>query len=88
MRSTLTRLHQSVLLTASSMDGVGCVITKTGNTILAANFIYSMCFDFIVLCLNAYISPWTSAPHHGIGLAGSRITKIIFEDGLIYFIIA
>jgi len=40
-----------------------------------------MCFDFIVLVLNAYKLV-------GSSLGSSKIAKMIFEDGLIFFIIA
>jgi hypothetical protein len=70
-----------VLLTANWVDGVGCVITATQNRILAVSFIYSMVFDFVVLCLTAFklFSPRT---------ARSRLVQLIFGDGLIYFAIA
>ena len=42
-----------ILLKAEWVPGAGCVITNTNNTILAATFIYSMCFDFTVLVLTA-----------------------------------
>lgn len=37
-----------VLLNAQWVDGTGCVITHTNNTVLAATFIYSMAFDLLV----------------------------------------
>jgi len=77
---------QGILLKATWVDGVGCVITETNNRILAATFIYSMCFDFSVLALNAYRLVGSNS--RTTGLAGSRIAKMIFEDGLIFFIIA
>ncbi|EDR06509.1 uncharacterized protein LACBIDRAFT_299963 [Laccaria bicolor S238N-H82] len=45
---------QGIQLKATWVDGVGCAITQTNNTILAATFIYSMCFDLIILLLNTY----------------------------------
>jgi len=77
---------QGVLLKATWVEGVGCVITSTNNTVLAATFIYSMCFDFSVLTLNAY--KLVGGNSRTSGLAGSRIAKMIFEDGLIFFLIA
>ena len=65
---------------------MGCVITSTNNTVLAATFIYSMCFDFAVLTLNAY--KLVGGNSRSTGLAGSRLAKMIFEDGLIFFMIA
>ncbi|KAI5117159.1 hypothetical protein M0805_001017 [Coniferiporia weirii] len=74
-------LLHGLLISAAWIDGVGCSITKTDNTILAATFIYSMCFDFLVLCLTAYklLFPWNGR---------SRLVKMIFSDGLIFFIVA
>jgi len=77
---------QGVLLSASWVDGVGCVITSTNNRVLAATFIYSMCFDLTVLFLNAYKLLGINSVNQGFGT--SRIAKMIFEDGLIFFIIA
>jgi len=70
-----------VLLTAVWIPGQGCAIVSTQNRILAISFIYSMVFDFIVLCLTAYklFSPRTGR---------SRLVGLIFGDGLIYFLIA
>ena len=62
----------------------GCVITETRNHILAAIFIYSMIFDLIVLLLNTYK---LSGARSGM-LGTSRLAKMIFTDGLIYFILA
>ncbi|KAJ3482673.1 hypothetical protein NLI96_g6823 [Meripilus lineatus] len=71
---------QGVLLKASWIEGVGCAITETNNTVLAATFIYSMCFDLIVLILSAV----RLLSQRG----GSQIVKMLFKDGLIYFFIA
>ncbi|KAJ6582928.1 hypothetical protein DFH09DRAFT_278631 [Mycena vulgaris] len=58
-----------------------CNITGTKNTILAATFTYSMCFDLLVFLLNAY--------KLGIKRKGSsKLSKMIFKDGLIFFFIA
>ncbi|KIJ06600.1 hypothetical protein PAXINDRAFT_103293 [Paxillus involutus ATCC 200175] len=78
---------QGVLLTATWVPGSGCAITESNTTILAATFIYSMCFDFVVLCLTAYKLAWTprrtgSSPLH------TKLVRTIFSDGLAYFIIA
>jgi len=77
---------QGVLLKATWVDPVGCVIVSTNNKVLAATFIYSMCFDLIVLVLNAYKLFGMKSKHQGFGT--SKIAKLIFEDGLIFFIIA
>ena len=71
------------------MPGVGCAITETNNKILAAIFIYSMCFDLIVLVLNVYKLMGLSRTSETRRVLGqSRLTHMIFSDGLIYFIIA
>ncbi len=61
----------------------GCVITETNNTLLAATFVYSMCFDFFVLSLTAFklVLPTQRSDQ-------SRLVRLIFGDGLIFFIIA
>ena len=68
--------------------GVGCQITKTHNKNFAAIFIYSMCFDFIVLLLTVYkligITPSPSRDLKG----QEHTTHILFTDGLIFFILA
>ncbi|KAG2008644.1 hypothetical protein CC2G_014052 [Coprinopsis cinerea AmutBmut pab1-1] len=78
---------QGVQLKASWVDGVGCVITETNNKILAAIFIYSMCFDLITLLINTYkLLGLSSRVSRGLGT--SRLSQMIFEDGLIFFFIA
>jgi hypothetical protein len=65
------------------------VITSTDTTILAATFIYSMCFDLIVLLLTGW--KLVVFPGSGGGAAAmgrSRLVTLIFRDGLIYFLIA
>ncbi|KAJ7741926.1 hypothetical protein DFH07DRAFT_836996 [Mycena maculata] len=73
---------QGVLLKASwSAAENTCIITGTNNTVLAATFTYSMCFDLMVFLLNAY--------KLGMKRKGSsRLTKMIFRDGLLFFFIA
>ncbi len=73
-----------ILLTSSWVDGQGCVITTTSNTILAATFIYTMCFDFLVLTLTAVKLGITGTPRRD----RSRIVILIFDDGLIFFLVA
>ena len=73
-----------VLLKAAWIDGQGCVITTTSNTILAATFIYTMCFDFLVLTLTAVKLGITGTPRRD----RSRIVRLIFDDGLIFFLVA
>ncbi|KAF8162465.1 hypothetical protein K438DRAFT_1985114 [Mycena galopus ATCC 62051] len=47
----------------------------------AATFIYGMSFDFIVLCLTTYKLLFPTG-------GKSRLVSLIFNDGLIYFVIA
>lgn len=73
-------LLHGILLEAKWLNGA-CVITSTNNQILAISFIYTMAFDFLVLCL----AGWKLAyPASG----SSKLVKLIFGDGLIYFVIA
>jgi len=67
-------------LDATWVDGQGCVITHTNNTVLAATFIYSMAFDLLILVLSA----WKLLNKR----QSSQIVTLLFKDGLIYFIIA
>ncbi|OSC97777.1 hypothetical protein PYCCODRAFT_1439873 [Trametes coccinea BRFM310] len=73
---------QGVLVKASWVPGVGCQVTGSNNTILAATFIYSMCFDLGILLLSMYKLV--------IGVKGGRsqLMTLLFKDGLVYFIIA
>jgi len=84
----LISLFIGVQLKAIWIPGVGCQITETHNKILAAIFIYSMCFDFIVLLLNVYkLIGITSSPSRDL-MGRGRLTHMIFTDGLIFFILA
>ena len=74
-----------VLLKAEWVPGQGCAITDTRNKVLAATFIYTMCFDFIVLVLTGIKLGITTA---GSRKDRSRIVRLIFDDGLIFFIVA
>lgn len=73
-----------ILLKAAWIPGQGCAITNTNNTLLAATFIYSMCFDFTVLALTAFKLGIISVPRRD----RSKIVRLIFDDGLIFFIVA
>ncbi|KAI6043985.1 hypothetical protein EDC04DRAFT_499835 [Pisolithus marmoratus] len=73
-------LLHGILLEAKWLDGA-CVIISTNNQILAISFIYTMAFDFLVLCL----AGWKLAYPAG---GRSKLVKLIFGDGLIYFLIA
>jgi hypothetical protein len=84
----LIALFIGVQLKAIWVPGVGCQITETHNKILASIFIYSMCFDFIVLLLNVYkLIGITSSPSRDL-MGRGRLTHMIFTDGLIFFILA
>jgi hypothetical protein len=76
-----TLLLHGILLKAMWVPGQGCVITEANNTILSATFIYSMCLDFIVLCLTGFKLFYLSAGR-------SRIVTLIVRDGLMFFIVA
>ncbi|RDB18872.1 hypothetical protein Hypma_014488 [Hypsizygus marmoreus] len=76
---------QGVLLSATWVEGVGCVIISTNNRVLAATFIYSMLFDLLILVLNTHkLLNLTSKRRFGM----STVARIISRDGLTFFIIA
>ena len=70
-----------VLLKAEWIPPVGCVIVSTDNHLLAITFIYTMAFDFVVLCLTGWKLAFPAN-------ARSRLVTLIFGDGLIFFVIA
>jgi hypothetical protein len=74
-------LHGLLLRAEWDPSTGGCIITETNPSILSATFIYSMCLDFIVLCLTGFKLHYTSANR-------SQIGTLIFTDGLVYFIVA
>ena len=67
---------------AQWIDGQGCVVSGTSNTILAATFIYSMVFDLLILLMSMYKLV--------VGVKGGRsqLMTLLFKDGLMYFFIA
>ncbi|OJT08135.1 hypothetical protein TRAPUB_958 [Trametes pubescens] len=77
-------LLHGILLKAAWIPDQGCAITNTNNKLLAATFIYSMCFDFTVLALTAFKLGIISVPRKD----RSKIVRLIFDDGLIFFIVA
>lgn len=82
-------MFSGVQLKAQWVDGSGCIITETNNKILIAIFIYSMCFDLIVLLLNTYKLIQLNAHAPVSEMFGqSRLTHMMWSDGLIYFFIA
>ena len=74
--------RSGVLVKASWVPGAGCQVTGSNNTILAATFIYSMCFDLVILLLSMYKLV--------LGVKGGRsqLMTLLFKDGLVYFFIA
>ncbi|KAF8162464.1 hypothetical protein K438DRAFT_2025470 [Mycena galopus ATCC 62051] len=73
---------QGVILKAHWVDAANtCQLTVSNNRLLAATFTYSMVFDLLVFLLNAY----------KLGMkrkSRSKLSKMIFKDGLIYFFVA
>ena len=85
----LNDMFLGVQLKAEWVTGTGCIITETNNKILIAIFIYSMCFDLIVLLLNTYKLIQLNAHAPVSEMFGqSRLTHMMWSDGLIYFFIA
>lgn len=76
-----------VLLKAVWIPDIGCTIIKSNTTVLAATFIYSMSFDLVVLCLTAYKLAWTRRISGTTGIH-SKLIRMVFSDGLVYFILA
>ena len=74
-------LLHGLLIKAAWIDGAGCQITNTDNKLLAVTFIYSMCFDLLVLILT------TVKLAFGQGQR-SQLMDMLFKDGLVYFMIA
>ena len=84
----LIALFIGVQVTTIFVPGVGCQIVQSHSKILPAIFIYSMCFDFIILLLNTYkLIGITSSPSRNL-MGRGRLTHMIFTDGLIFFILA
>ncbi|KAJ3832805.1 hypothetical protein F5878DRAFT_547618 [Lentinula raphanica] len=63
-----------------------CVIVFTNNTVLAATLIYTMVLDLFVFLLNAH----KLYPRKGSlsSMGESRLGRLLFGDGLVYFFIA
>jgi len=84
-------IYHGVLITAEwSPTESACVITHISNDAVAAVYIYSMAFDALVLALNGYKLLKTGLALKGAtgADATSKLGRLIFTDGLIYFIIA
>lgn len=74
-------LLQGVILKAHWVTGTGCVAAETQTTDQFAAFIYTILLDCIVFLLTAWKY---SRPGH----RQSRLYKMLFEHGLIYFAVA
>ncbi|EIN14724.1 hypothetical protein PUNSTDRAFT_49408 [Punctularia strigosozonata HHB-11173 SS5] len=75
-------LFQGLSVTAISVPGTGgCAVTHTNLKISIILFIYTMCFDFVTMLLNAVKLARPRSGH-------SSLTRLLFTDGLIYFVIA
>lgn len=77
-----------ILLEAAWIPSYGCVITSSNNKILAATFIYSMSFDFIVLILMAWKLVISSPGELDFKTSRATLATLVFSDGLIYFVVA
>lgn len=74
------------LVSALWVEGTGCILVSTNNTVLLATLIYAMCLDLIVMVLTAYKLLDARSINPSIG--ESKIANLIFKDGLIFFFIA
>ncbi|KAF8071962.1 hypothetical protein FPV67DRAFT_1560684 [Lyophyllum atratum] len=78
-------IFQGVLGNAIWAPGTGCLVTSTKKRIHSAASIYSACFDLLILLLNAYMILATTSKSCRRSKS-SIISKIVFEEGLIFFI--
>jgi len=74
-------LLQGVVLKANWVPGTGCVATETRNNDQFVAFIYTIALDFTVFLFTAW--KYTRPGHRQ-----SRLYKLLFEHGLIYFAVA
>ncbi|KIY51556.1 hypothetical protein FISHEDRAFT_36981, partial [Fistulina hepatica ATCC 64428] len=72
-------------VSAEWIQGSGCATTRIESVIFAAMYIYTMCFDFIVMSLTAYKLIFAEGASFR---RSSAIMKLLFRDGLVYFVIA
>ncbi|KAI0081513.1 hypothetical protein K474DRAFT_1671729 [Panus rudis PR-1116 ss-1] len=81
----LTLGHWSLILhgpiTRTSRRPTGeCIIEHVQINFLAANFIYSMAYDLVILLLTAYkITRFTNGRYRGV-------IRVLFQDGLVFFL--
>lgn len=78
-------LLRSIVTVKAQWTGSACTIISTDTAWLSAIYIYTMCFDLIVTLLLA-VKLWR--PAMGNRVHTSRLTDMVFGDGLIYFLIA
>lgn len=79
-----THIREDVIITASGVQNSegGCIITLAPSLDLMEVFIYSICLDFVVMLLCAYkLVVQVRSPVY------SRLEKLVFGDGLIYFVL-
>ncbi|KIJ14731.1 hypothetical protein PAXINDRAFT_12560 [Paxillus involutus ATCC 200175] len=71
---------QSIPLSATWVPGVGCTITESNPSLPTITFIYTMCFDFVVLCLTAYKLAWAPrrAGSSGLHTKRKRSKKLVY----------
>lgn len=60
----------------------GCLLSHTPTREISALFLYSSCFDFIVLLLSAVRLLTVNATKR------SKLANLLFQDGLIYVVVA
>lgn len=65
------------------VDGSGCAVASSNPKLFVAMYVYSMGFDFIVMCLMAYKLGFVKRNQHR-----SQIVQLMFIDGLGYFLTA
>jgi hypothetical protein len=85
-RTANSRWLQGVQLKVIWVPGSGCAPIETHNKIFVIIFVYSMCFDLLILSLTTYKLINRLSGNDIMGR--SKLAQIIFRDGLIYFVIA
>jgi hypothetical protein len=82
-----TLILEGLVQAAIWHPSAGCAIVDLNTTILTATFVYSMCFNVIMLCLTAYQLA-RSPPCTGVSGLHHKLFRMIFSDGLVHFILA
>uniref|UniRef100_A0A0W0FRB0 Transmembrane protein n=1 Tax=Moniliophthora roreri TaxID=221103 RepID=A0A0W0FRB0_MONRR len=62
-------------------ESFGCIITHNQAQLITGCYAYTVAIDFIVMCLMAYKLGSTTPKR-------SKIIRILFEGGLVYFVVA